>query len=138
MLTKRQRDVARALFEGRLTEPEIVERYKVSPRILQRWLGKPEFQQEFERLKENLRREANFAMVRYTPAAVVRLVELLGSDKADVARRAALDLMDRGLEPGSPGEKADCEEDSLSEEMADEQVREMLVSLAAGYKKERG
>lgn len=135
MLTKRQRDVARALFEGQLTEPEILERYKVSLRILQRWLGNPEFQQEFERLKDNLRREANFAMVRYTPAAVVRLVELLGSDKADVARRAALDLMDRGLEPGSAGEKADCEEDSQSEKMADEQVREMLVSLAAGYKK---
>jgi hypothetical protein len=33
MLTKRQLQVARALFEGQLAETEIIEKYKISPKL---------------------------------------------------------------------------------------------------------
>ena len=95
MLRKKQREVAAALFEGRLSIMEILERFKLSPVILERWLGREDFKRELERLCELREREMQFAIHRFAPVAVLKLAELMGAEKPDTARRAAVDLIDR-------------------------------------------
>ena len=133
MLSKKQKRLARDLYEGRFTEEEMKERYKVSDKVFERWLSMCVFQEELVRLRESSQREAQFSLMRYGPMAVLRLAELMGSDKPDVARRAATDLVDRCLKMVRAGEVA-SEEDEVGE-MSDDDARRMLVKLAAGYKK---
>ena len=89
--------------------------------ILEEFLG------ELSRLQETAKREAHFTIARYAPVAALRLAELVGSEKGDIARRAALDLVDRCLEITIADNKAEQEE-----EMSDDQVRSKLLRLAEG------
>jgi len=131
MLRKRQIEVAQQLYEGRLTEDEILEQFKLSRKILRKWLATEEFQKELEDLHERSRREAQFAIARYAPVAALRLAELVGSEKADIARRAATDLVDRCLKLNVPVDSAESREEDCSD-ITDEQARQMLLTLAKG------
>ena len=134
MLKKRQRQVAGAVFEGRLSITEILEKYKLSSVILERWLGREEFKREMERLCELREREMQYAIHRFAPIAVLKLAELLGAEKPDTARRAAVDLIDRCFNKEKEESEAPGEEEA--QELSDEQAREMLLALAEGLKEE--
>ena len=130
MLTKKQLKVARALYEGNLSEKEIVEQLEVSERVLSRWLNNEEFQGELARLSERSARETRFIISRWGPVAAMKLAELIGSDKPDTARRAALDLIDRCLHsPAGNGKESD---ELIGEEISDEEAKKMLLTLAEG------
>ena len=131
MLTKIQKVVANELYEGTFNEQEILERFKLSSVILQHWLGKEEFKQELERLREQARRQTQCTIARYAPTAALKLAELVGSEKPDVARRAALDLIDRCLKFITPNDPI-RESDETEEDITDEQAREKLMTLAGG------
>ena len=131
MLSKKQKTVARALYEGELGEEEIVRQFGVSGKRVRDWLGEEEFGAELMRLCGESQRETRFILARYGPIAALRLAELLGSDKPDIARRAALDMIDRCLTGNEP---AGAEGDDAAEaEWTDEQVREMLGALTGGF-----
>jgi hypothetical protein len=130
MLTRKQKQVARALYDGQMTEEEVLREYKINRALLERWQGQPGFQLELDRLCEAAGRETRLVLARFGPIAALRLAELVGSDKPDVARRAALDLVDRCLARKTADEPAETEDE---EEMTDEQVRSMLVHLAEGF-----
>ena len=134
MLSKKQKQFARELYEGRFTEDEIKDRYKVSQKLFERLLSMDDFQAELVRLRESSQREAQCSLMRYGPMAVLRLEELMGSDKPDVARRAATDLVDRCLKMVNSVEVA-SEEDEVGE-MSEDDARQMLVKLAEGIKQE--
>jgi len=129
MLTKKQRNVARVLYEGKLSEREIVEKFGISERLLGRWLGQAEFQKELVRLCESSVRETRCIISRWGPVAAMKLAELIGSEKPDTARRAALDLIDRCLNNSAEGGEKN---ESAGEEMSDEEAEKMLLTLAKG------
>ena len=133
MLSKRHKEVARALFEGGLSEAEACEQCGVSGAVLRRWLGWDEFLAELDRLCEESRRKTRFILSRFGPVAAVRLVDLVGSAKDDVARRAAMEMVARCLN----GEEVftsvrDGQEGEGEVELSDEEARRMLAVLAGG------
>ena len=132
MLSKKQKEVAEAIFEGELTEKEIREKFKLSPLVWSRWLGSEEFQEELGRWSESSSREAGFIISRYGPIAALKLVELLNSDKPDVARRAALDLVDRCMNRGGVAAEDRVEDEGSEPTITDEQARKMILALAEG------
>ena len=147
MLTQRQRAAAKALFEGLLTETQILKQYRLSPTTWQQWLQTEEFKQELQEHCQSAIRETCFIITRYGPIAALKLAELLGSDKPDVARRAALDLIDRCLNQ-TPDKNQDDQElskrnmlrlepQSDRPEFSDEQARRMLLALAEGLNSEK-
>lgn len=137
MLSKRQSRVAEAVYQGRLTDEQIVEQCRVTARQLRRWLQDGEFQSELDRLADESIRQVRFTISRYGPIAALRLAELLGSEKDDTARRAALDVIDRCIGyRGRPDDSSDGSDGSAAGELTDEQARQMLLTLAEGYGKQ--
>jgi len=130
MLTKRQKQVAQALFEGQLTLEEVMEKYRLRAKVLRRWMDKEEFQGLIKQLEQIRHKQTELALSRYAPLAAVRLAELVGDEKSDVARRAAVDLLDRCLKKS----KAEEAKRDLIEQMSDEEAREMLLKLAEGMR----
>ena len=140
MLSKRKKQLARDLFDGRLDEAELSVKYGIRPELLVSWLSKPEFQAELDALCERSRLETRLTLARYGPVAALRLAELIGADKEDVARRAALDMIDRVMNQKS---KDGVSAESIGSEAAggaarynDDQVRAKLLALTEGWRSE--
>ena len=133
MLTINQKQVARAVYEGRLSEDEIVEQFNLRPQRLSRWLQTEAFQQELHRLCETSIHETRCIISRFGPTAALQLASLLGSDKDDTVRRAALDLVDRCLAINKQPKNASTKEDDNEPEISDEQAKAMLCELAKGW-----
>ena len=134
MLTKRQRQVTRALCEGQMNEPELLKHYRLTPRVFNRWLKSEEFQEELDRLREGYHRETFDIISRFGPIAALKLAELVTTDKPDVARRAALNVIDRCL-TRSPSTTVSCDK-SAPEALSDEQAQDILEILAEGFNRQ--
>jgi len=135
MATKKQKLVAQALYEGELSEAEIIEKYGISEEQFQRWLQNNSFRSELQRLCEQQIRQMRFILARYGPVAALRLAELVGSDKPDVARRAALDMIARCLDSKGKDIPQNDNQSKTDTDISDEQAREMLLTLAEGMRK---
>ena len=132
MLTTKQRRVARAVYEGQLTEEQLCREFGITLKLLRRWLVSEELQRELARLCETSARETRLIINRYGPIAAAKLVTLLDSDKEDIARRSALDMIDRccGERPAGSDENETDNPAGIS----DEQARRMLLTLAEGIR----
>ena len=133
MLTQKQKKVALEIFEGQLTEGEIIEQNKLSPRLMKKWLNSEQFQAELQRLCEASIRETRLVIARFGPIAAMRLAAMLEPDekKPDVARKAALDMIDRCL--GKTSAETNDDRDAACD-ITDEKARQMLLTLAKGMK----
>ena len=129
MLTKKQKQVARAVFEGIEDEEKLAERFEMGIIQMSHLLANKYFQAELDRLCNQSSRQARCTIARYGPVAAMKLAVLLGSEKDDTARRAALDLIDRSdKQPEDRSEELEQKEPAIS----DDQAREMLKILAEG------
>lgn len=133
MLTKKQREVAKAVYEGQFSETELAERFGITVRQLHKWSQSEGFKQELALLCAVAERETRFIINRYGPIAAAKLVELLDSDKDDTARRTALDMVDRCL--NMQVANRDDLDDTNAGPISDEQARRMLLTLAEGMKR---
>jgi hypothetical protein len=133
MLTKKQREVARAMYDGVLGEEQIRAKYGVNSRQMKRWQEDKEFQRELQRLCEQSVRETSFILTRYGPAAAWKLVELLNGEKPDITRRAALDLIDRCVQSVGEGETNKAQPNPADPaSLTEEQALRILEKLAQG------
>ena len=130
MIRKRKRLVARAVYEGQLSDSEITEKFRLAPKTLQKWIQEPQFQQYLEQLCDEAERQVRFIVSRWGPLAAMKLVELAGSDKENVARKAAVDMIDRCLNQNKIKNKNEPTEDQPHEEMTEELAKKILQSLA--------
>lgn len=137
MLSKKQQAVAWAVFAGRMSGDEVCREFNISTRTLTRWRENPEFAAELERLCIGAAQEARCLLARSTPAAAARLVGLLDADKPDIARRAALDMIDRCINRAAgilPAVSQERGQDALATDLTDDEARDMLATLAQGMK----
>lgn len=104
----------------------------LTPELLARCLSQPYSQAELQRFTETAVRQTQCLLARFAPVAAAKLAELLDSDKPDIVRRTALDLLDRCLPTAKP--PGDHPDDSSSKHDTDDQLREKLLALAAGFK----
>jgi len=134
MLTRRQLAIAKSVYEGQLDEKQISRKHRVSPGAMQKLLQREEFQQELLRLCEETMRQTRFIISRFGPIAALRLAELIGSDKPDVARRAALDMIEKCFaQSATPNAATESKNSQELKDLTDDEVQQMLAKLAAGF-----
>jgi hypothetical protein len=92
-LTNRQLTVIEELFAGRLEEHEILEKYKLSRRLYNKWWTDETFSEHFERRINEAYRQSAALIARYAPVAAAKLIQLTSSDKPETARKACLDII---------------------------------------------
>jgi hypothetical protein len=101
-LTNRQLAVIEELFAGRLEEHEILEKYKLSRRLYNKWWSDETFNEHFERCINEAYRQSAVLIARYAPVAAAKLVQLTSSDKPETARKACLDIIAMPVQTNSP------------------------------------
>ena len=92
-LTNRQLAVIDDLFAGRLEEQEILDKYKLSRRLYDKWLNDGTFSRRLERRVNEAYRQSVVLIARYAPVAAAKLIQLTNSDKPETARKACLDII---------------------------------------------
>ena len=132
-LTKRQLLVAEALYSGRMTEGEILERYQLRSGLFRRWQGSEAFRGELERLSGESLRKMRYIVTSYGPMAALRLAELISAEKPDGTRRAALELYFRCLGQLQGVDEVGAEKPDGDNRWSDEQARSMVRELARGF-----
>ena len=107
-LTRRQLAVIDELFAGGMDETEVLAKHKVSTRLYRAWLADELFAGELKFRIESARRTGELIIARYTPVAAAKLVGLIDSNKAEICRRACLDILEAGRQKDAA--TADCAE----------------------------
>ena len=96
-LTKRQLDVIDDLFAGQLDEQEILDKYKLSRKLYNKWKNDGDFTAQFESRIADAYHQSNILIARYAPVAAAKLIQLTESDKPETARKACLDIISMPL-----------------------------------------
>ena len=92
-LSKRQLAVAEDLFTGELDEQKVLDKYKVSRKLYNRWLAEPPFAEHLERCIAAVHLRSAVLVARNAAKAANTLFELTTSDKGETARKACLDII---------------------------------------------
>jgi len=92
-LSKRQLAVIEDLFAGELDEAAVLDKHKVSRNRYDEWLADERFLEAFAERIGRAYRQSQFIIARYAPLAAAKLVQLTGSDSAETARKACLDII---------------------------------------------
>jgi len=92
-LTKKQLAVIDEIFNGELTEQQILNKYEISRTIFNNWLSDKTFTEHFDKRVAAAYLQSSAYLARYAALAASKLVHLTESDKPDIARRACLDII---------------------------------------------
>jgi hypothetical protein len=92
-LSQRQLTVLEDLFNSDLDEERVLDKYKVRRGTFERWLNNELFLERFNRHINSTRRRSELLMAKYSCLAVMKLVRLTESKRAETARRACLDII---------------------------------------------
>jgi hypothetical protein len=92
-LSKRQLAVAEDLFAGELDEQKVLDKYKVSRKLYNRWLAEPAFAERLRQCIDATHLRSAVLVARNAPKAADTLLELTASDKGETARKACLDII---------------------------------------------
>ena len=119
-LTKRQLAVIEDLFAGELDEQAILDKYKLSRELYNKWRNDDSFTEQFERRIADAYRQSTVLIARYAPVAAVKLIQLTESEKAETARKACLDIIsmpiltaNRKTPPSEEPQPADTQQPAL-------------------------
>ncbi len=96
-LTKRQLDVIEDLFVGQLDEQEIMDKYKLSRNLYNKWQSDDSFKEHFDKRIADAYRQSTVLIARYAPVAAAKLIQLTESDRPETARKACLDIISMPL-----------------------------------------
>jgi hypothetical protein len=136
-LSSRQLAVIDEVFRGEVDEQSILDKYKVSRKLYNRWLADETFAAEFDRQIESAFRQSVILIARYAPVAAAKLVSLMDSDKEETARKACLDIISSAFRPKTqdPGLKTQDNEplatsDKLPGGLSDHLASRLLSILA--------
>ncbi len=134
-LTKRQLTVIEQLFNGELSEQQVLEKYRVSRNLYSKWLADELFVREFERRITSVRLAGQALIARYSLVAAAKLVALTESENQETARKACLDVISL---PGTPRnmQGPDSTQDARgdSAEQLSPQLAERLLAVLAAEK----
>ncbi len=111
-LTKRQLAVIEELFNGELDEQAVLDKYKVSRSLFNRWQTDDNFIEQFDRRIADVYRQSTVLIARYAPLAAAKLIELTESEKPETARRACLDIISMPMLQAGKKTQLSCESQS--------------------------
>ena len=132
-LSQRQLTVLDDLFNSELDEQAVLDKHKVRRSTYDRWLADKVFSERFKQYINGLKRRSELLMAKYSQLAAAKLVQLTGSEKAETARKACLDIIsvpkiraDKDEQP----EKAPKESSQQVEQFSDATASKLLAALA--------
>ena len=130
MSTKNQKEIAKILFEGRTTHAEIMNKYHLNDKQFYDLTRSVKFKKELIHLLETAAYQTQITLSRHGPIAAETLATLLNSEKPDVARRTALDIIDHNRENKKQTDKHNEDTaDTLTEEEAWRQIKVLAGKL---------
>jgi hypothetical protein len=83
------------LFNSDLDEERVLDKHNVRQGTYERWLTDGLFLERFNRHINSIRRRGELLMAKYSCLAVMKLVGLTASKKAETARKACLDIINQ-------------------------------------------
>jgi hypothetical protein len=92
-LSKKQLVVIENLFTGELGEQAVLDKYKVSRKLYNKWLADEAFAEQLDQYVAGAYRQSAFLIARYAPRAAAKLVQLTESEKGETTRKACLDII---------------------------------------------
>jgi len=135
-LSKRQLAVIEDLFDGEIEEQAVLDKYRVSRRLYNKWLADSNFAGEFDRRIDAAYRQSAVLIARYAPLAAAKLVQLTDSKNQETARKACLDIISmhasREARDDGRGTKDETEpaESPPQSELSDQTASQLLATLA--------
>ncbi len=133
-LTKRQLAVIEDLFADEMEEQEILGKHNVTPHRYEQWLADERFVECFERRIDRAYRESRAILARFAPVAALKLVNLTGSKKEEIARKACLDIISLHTSGGTkaPQDTTAPEQDetTAASGLSPQAVSRLLAALA--------
>ena len=125
-LTKKQSAVIDELFSGEFDQQQVLEKYKISKKLYDKWQNNQNFIDEFNRRITNAHRQGELIIAKYASLAAAKLVALTESENQETARKACLDVISaRGMTASEQGQ------DALSEKNHQQLPAEMASRLLA-------
>jgi hypothetical protein len=92
-LTKEQRKLIDGLFTSDVNESEVLKKHGVTTTTYRRWLKEKVFADELKFRIASGRRQSEFTIAKYAPAAAAKIAALTKGQKEDVARKTCLDII---------------------------------------------
>jgi hypothetical protein len=132
-LSQRQLTVLDDLFNSELDEQAVLDKHKVRRSTYDRWLADKIFAERFKQYVNGLKRRSELLMAKYSQLAAAKLVQLTGSDKAETARKACLDIISVPkirADKDEQTDKAPKESGQQVEQLSDATASRLLTALA--------
>ena len=92
-LSAKQLAVIDDLFGGELDERAVLDKYKISRKLYNRWLTDPAFAVQLDRAVMAAYRRSALFVARNAPLAAEKLVALATNEKGETARKACIDII---------------------------------------------
>ncbi len=128
-LSKKQLSVIEDLFTGELDEQAVLDKYKVSREVFNRWLCCDGFIKQLNERIAGSFRQSRLIIARFAPLAASKLVQLTTSDSQETARKACLDIISMDSH-GLTGTPAVPVETPTFDELSAESASRILAALA--------
>ncbi|UCC98662.1 MAG: hypothetical protein JSW66_01960 [Phycisphaerales bacterium] len=127
-VTTRQRSVLEELFSSEQNEQEILDKYKVSRKLFNKWMSEPAFSEQLDRHSAAAHRRSALHLARHAPKAANKLVQLSQQDKGETARKACLDII--SMRPSGNGATTSSSQDAREHsQLPAETAGRILASL---------
>jgi hypothetical protein len=94
--------VLEALFSSEQDEQDVLDKYKVSRKLFNRWMSEDNFAEQLNQYSAGAYRRSALHLARFAPRAADRLVRLTESEKGETARKACLDIISMGAPGNGP------------------------------------
>ena len=123
-MSKKQLVLIDELFNGKLDEQEVLDKYKVSRLVFNKWLDDKIFHDELDRRADSGQRQSALLIAKYAPMAVAKLIRLTDSEKGETARKACIDI----ISYRNASVKKSCKAKKSGEELKDIKVPDRVHS----------
>jgi hypothetical protein len=130
-LSKRQLAVVEDLFTGEMDEQKVLDKYKVSRKLYNRWLAEPAFAERLKQCVNAAHLHSAVLVARNASKAADSLIKLTVCQKEETARKACLDIIlmnTPSRSADSPATPADSSTDRPP--LSDETASKILAALA--------
>lgn len=130
---KRQLAVIDDLFGGEMDEQAILDKYKVSRNLYNKWLADENFAEQFDARIACAHRQSELIIAKYAPLAAAKLVRLTESENQETARKACLDIISLpkiGAKKTEQHDKATKNTDNPAGQISEETASKLLAALA--------
>ncbi len=135
-LTKKQNSVLDDLFEGILSEVQVLKKHKISTPLYRKWHADDEmFADEFAFRVQAGKRQCELIIANYAPVAAAKLIALTEGQKEETTRKACIDVISLPLELTRRKRKKTAGTNDAAKDISEELASKMLEILAGDREK---